>query len=546
MRPARVTARAGGLALAVTIVLSAVAATTPAQAGPMKGVRAQQAVGQADPAQADGVEGGPARVDAAQGAQPQDTDGSGRSDAADNATYKIIPYVIADPELAAHTGRLVRELRRHGDLDRFGIQPATSDGPSPISSVHARQDPVSGPDQRSAPAAASDQPASYVTDSGRFPNGSKPDDIYDYATLRECDDNASHASDDAGWIKNRFSYCQKHTVLLSAYECSVFPPQCHLTGVWDARNTLIGEGKVGGWVFAGEPNWRYAEFFLDVDVRRSTGVFNAPGSTLRVSMECAGTYVSPADGVDESDACVPGPDSSTTRPPKRWRQDDTTEFALGSAALTPSRARGEQVATGEFHLEYLSRIPGYAFNPTSDSPHGGMRFDSAVYLRGNRGSVFDRAVPGFAYSLSDNDVAGVAAHIFDARVRPDTTVPQRDGKTLHGATAGDPVHRIVKSKNTATKRRVRANRRVVRAICTSPSMPPKPSDGGPFDCDEYSFASTYEGAARYRYDGDQYRDHFSVRWVNAKVNQEAGRRLAAWYGTDRILNEEDFFVPISN
>jgi hypothetical protein len=536
-RPARVTARAGGLALAVTVALAVVAAVTPAQAAPTLEVRPQQAAGQADP-----VAGGPARVDAARGAQAHDADGSGRTGAAGPTTHKIVPDVIADSQLGTHTGRLVRELRRHGDLDRFGIQPATSEGPSTISSAHV----ASGPEARGAAPTAADPPVSYVTDSGRFPNGSKPDDIYEYATLQQCDDHADQAADDLGWIKNRFSYCQKHTVLLSAYECSVFPPNCRLTGVWDARNTLIGEGKVGGWVFAGEPNWRYAEFFLDVDVRRSTGVFNTPGSTLRVSMECAGTYVSPADGVDEDDACVPGPDSSTTRPPKRWRQQDTAEFALGSAALTPSRARGEQVATGEFHLEYLSRIPGYPLNSSYDSPDGGMRFDSAVYLRGNRGSVFDRAVPGFAYSLSDNDVAGVGAHIFDARTRPDTTVPQHDGKTLHGATAADPLHRLVKSKNAATKRRVRANRRVVRAFCTSPGMPPKPRDGGPFDCDEYSFASTYEGAARHRYDGDQYREHYSVRWVNAKVNQEAGRRLAAWYGTDRLLDEEDFFVPISN
>jgi hypothetical protein len=505
LRPARATARSAALSIAAAGALGLIGAVTPANAAPSQGT----------------------------GTPGQEDRGSHQVKAAPKrTTYKIVSYVIADPRLGVRTGRLVKELRRHGDLDRFGIAPATADGPSAI--------------RGNAAQAVADQPASYVTDSGRFPNGTKPHDIYQYTTLRECDRNADRASDDPGWIKNRFSYCQKHTVLLEALECSPFPPGCRQAGVWEARNTLIGEGKVGGWVFAGERNWRYAEFDLDVDVRRSTGVFNAPDSRLKVSMECAGTYESPADGVDEDKACVPGPDSSTTRPPKRWRQQDTAEFALGSAALSPGRARGEQVATGEFHLEYEARLTGFPLVATSESPDGGMRFDSAWYLRGRRGSVFDRAVPGFAYSLSDNKVAGVAAHIFDARTRPASTVPNRDDKRLHGATAGDPVHRLVKSKSAATKRRVGANRKVSKAVCESAGMPPKPSDGGPFDCDEYSFASTYEGAARSRYDGDQYRGQFSVRWVNSMVNQEAGKRLGAWYGTDRVLDNEDFFVPISD
>ncbi|MDI3424112.1 hypothetical protein QIT00_37240 [Streptomyces sp. B-S-A12] len=76
-------------------------------------------------------------------------------------------------------------------------------------------------------------------------------------------------------------------------------------------------------------------------------------------------------------------------------------------------------------------------------------------------------------------------------------------------------------------------------------MPDQPGTGGPFDCDEYAFASTYEGAARWRYDGAAYRNHYSARWVNREVNQEAGRCLGRWYSNDRILDNEEFFVPIS-
>ncbi|MEV8312002.1 hypothetical protein AB0P36_33000 [Streptomyces flavidovirens] len=63
---------------------------------------------------------------------------------------------------------------------------------------------------------------------------------------------------------------------------------------------------------------------------------------------------------------------------------------------------------------------------------------------------------------------------------------------------------------------------------------------------EYPFASTAEGAARYKYEGDEFRDDFSVRYIDSKENQEAGTRLGAWYQDDRILNWEAFTVTIGD
>ena len=59
----------------------------------------------------------------------------------------------------------------------------------------------------------------------------------------------------------------------------------------------------------------------------------------------------------------------------------------------------------------------------------------------------------------------------------------------------------------------------------------------PVQCDEFPFASTYEGSARWRYDGAQYRNWYSVQWVNTAQNLEAGRELAAWYRNQRILDK---------
>ncbi|MFJ7101246.1 hypothetical protein [Streptomyces albogriseolus] len=54
------------------------------------------------------------------------------------------------------------------------------------------------------------------------------------------------------------------------------------------------------------------------------------------------------------------------------------------------------------------------------------------------------------------------------------------------------------------------------------------------------------GAARYQYEGDAYRDDFSVRYIDSDENQEAGRRLGAWYDNDRILSHDPFIIVIGD
>jgi hypothetical protein len=49
---------------------------------------------------------------------------------------------------------------------------------------------------------------------------------------------------------------------------------------------------------------------------------------------------------------------------------------------------------------------------------------------------------------------------------------------------------------------------------------------------------------RSRYDATPY-GMFSVRPINAPDNQLAGSRLGVWYGDDRILDSDGFFVRIS-
>lgn len=74
----------------------------------------------------------------------------------------------------------------------------------------------------------------------------------------------------------------------------------------------------------------------------------------------------------------------------------------------------------------------------------------------------------------------------------------------------------------------------------------RPGPGDELDCDEFPMASTFEGAARKHYEGSQYTDEFSVRYIDRVENQEAGRRLGAWYDNDRILNNDAFILVVGN
>lgn len=71
------------------------------------------------------------------------------------------------------------------------------------------------------------------------------------------------------------------------------------------------------------------------------------------------------------------------------------------------------------------------------------------------------------------------------------------------------------------------------------STPPAPEpQGGQYDCDEYPMASTSQGAATS--DG-----HYSARVIPEWDNENLGRRIGAWYGTQRILHDDPFFIKIT-
>ncbi|MBP0457978.1 DNRLRE domain-containing protein [Streptomyces montanisoli] len=445
-------------------------------------------------------------------------------------------YTITDRALISDPDKVEEVFKRDGNLEALGIKP-----------------------NGQAATAKSVQPKAawertYTTPSTKFIRGRNPADPYQYiSSVAECH-NSSDSDNDSGWIKNRFSYCQETLTFLPAIKCGLWPPGCYVQGLFMSRNTLIGRGKIGG--LDGSELTRYADFDMNVNVWTAEGDFNKPGASMKATLECEGSWQ--GGGGNDEEACDNGIHDGRTDTAAGWDADGDTQFDLWSSTpKLPDIADDEQIATGLFKPVLKFTIPGYGQVLPTEGEQGEIRFDSAVYnRRAPLGSVFPDATPAFRYDKSDTSnagngtqepylgVAAVANHIDEARKDPDSTYPKKDGKKLPGGSALDPLHRIAGVPGSIARARKDANRAVVSSLCKSDAVPGGPADG--LDCDEYPFASTTEGAARYKYEGDQYKGDVSLRFIDSVENQEAGGRLGAWYENDRILNWDPFIVTIGD
>jgi len=96
-----------------------------------------------------------------------------------------------------------------------------------------------------------------------------------------------------------------------------------------------------------------------------------------------------------------------------------------------------------------------------------------------------------------------------------------------GEIGGSFLHRIDRGSPEYT-----ANVNAKNAACAAMQQPVGPPD---YDCDEYPFASTLEGART---------GNFRVQYLWASHNRSAGGKLSGFYSADRILYGDPFWVVI--
>lgn len=316
------------------------------------------------------------------------------------------------------------------------------------------------------------------------------------------DEDGSYDQD--GLVVDHFFYCQAGRYTVKRERCNWF--WCTTIGQAWFRMTTIGRGEDGD---------RKLTFVTLMDEVRTVG--NTSGFVIRNSMDCR------AHG---SAKCNADPLNGRTEPLSRWLNVPSAFYEFRS----PLDGSTGQDLLSWYDFDQKLELVGAN---SVDMGGNGFRCDSAHYLSGNRGCMFDRVVSLFAeLRLGDPAVNESARHILDAQYRPDLTVPRKANKRVPGAvTSGRPLSRVYHD----TRLRDNNHAQAVRTCRAEFGNYPRRGQ----DCDEYPFQSTYEGAAS----GD---DNYSARALDKDDNQTAGRKLGAWYTWERILDDDPFYVFIRN
>lgn len=176
------------------------------------------------------------------------------------------------------------------------------------------------------------------------------------------------------------------------------------------------------------------------------------------------------------------------------------------------------------------------------------RWDAASYLANSTGggNPAKKGAATFSYvgTLTYSAKAGaeeraVAQHIRTAFTNPQDTKPYMSAKKVPGQTAKHPLHR------TVSKARRDDNRKASVKQCKR-YWGANYSQNNTRDCDEYPFATTYEGAAEHDYDQDAKKFNFSVRPLPKPDNIAGGNLLTSFYAKNRLIDgmDDGFIVKI--
>lgn len=342
--------------------------------------------------------------------------------------------------------------------------------------------------------------------------GPMVDPIDPFVTVTYCRDATDGSVDTVTAAVDRYNWCaMRPSVVYSINEGA------EVTGTTTFRWVTAGKAaRTGGRTV----NFTTAAYdFVD------SGIV-IPGALVHLEIDYTASGYSDTDG--SNPACTTVGNSPWNV--ADWRFGAMAEFVVSSNKSDGysgdfiSRCGIQQVGRSDLNIPWL---------PLLDV---NVRMDSSAYVGSAGGAIFSQKFPLMWYEISSSAHGQVAQHIRDAQTNPASTFPTKAGKQVPGAiSSGMPLHRAVDVVwDLESSQRVRDNRTNRTAACAA--LSPSGTPGGK-ECDEYPFASVWEGAGV----GD---NNFSVRYVDSSQNNNAGSELGVWYQNQRILGREAFFVQI--
>lgn len=251
---------------------------------------------------------------------------------------------------------------------------------------------------------------------------------------------------------------------------------------------------------------------------------------------------------------VYGPAPTRSGSDKTWLLSDLIANGKVSTTWTYDVAAGSGVGVDDVYSDLavftFGFIPGPGWmcgqcNPVSTVPMA-MRWDNSSYnsyaSAPSGGALFPYLV-ALQYSTTGNEGA-VAKHISVACSNPSATFPKNPAKAVPGCDADHPLHRLNPKVDTA---RYKKNRSYAEDTCVA-QWGANYSQGQTLDCDEYPFATTYEGCAQHDYDPNAPVDNYSAMPLDKSQNRSAGSQLDNFLVWNRVLvtqSDDGFYVTIS-
>jgi hypothetical protein len=333
---------------------------------------------------------------------------------------------------------------------------------------------------------------------------------------------APAAAQDPGWFPDRYAHCRRGT---------------GVHDVFNGNNVKVGEVRTNLIVMGFAVNGsRQVDYVVRVV---SITKINAPDlvlDTVNLGMWFAcDVSLTP---------CTEPAAPSRTDTVAGWRGINYFTSTLTSPDVPNPPAGDEQRVQRRFALVISLATPGqpYLAGPPIEAMYSNVRYDTAWYVGRTKGTVFldHRLILVIDERLENQDES--AQHIRHAFHDPMLTFPSWAGKTVPGRDDGIPSsddEPLTRMYNNAANDANRArSERVCEQIYGT-------WDKDLVNCDEFPFASTYEGS-KTGTEANGGLERFSVRLIDKDDNQYVGLRLLEvdFYRALRVLDGDKFFVRI--
>ncbi|MGW6197269.1 NucA/NucB deoxyribonuclease domain-containing protein [Kribbella sp. NPDC055110] len=355
----------------------------------------------------------------------------------------------------------------------------------------------------------------------KFAAASEPDvpDIFTYLTVDQCRRLgqgsywAWQSNNGPGRIYNHYQWCTWTEVDLYKYE--TINNKTYETGKVSYRLTVIGWGSKS-------TNEVVVRIYVDQAHSPERSKVTPGTTTLIARLSCDFVYGHEGDGA----SCGSQPSSSQDAILADLDAGQMLEFKTTVPLPTETTDNPDRKTGLNLRVKFEATNPA---NPGAIANLGTLQ--TVVRCDGSQRSdftpsacIFAGVVPTWSLSKADPVVDEVAKHIYDALNNPNSTAPPPNPPGSNKIIPYNLTRTVDGNLNKAQRD---------RAVYQCSKWFPKQSDES---CDEYPFASTYEGTF------NDPETNYSVKYITAKKNTDEGRLRGTWYHYDRILEMDGFRV----